>query len=150
MMPCVLGGIVATTRRYLLGEHPRLGALTVLAVGIATASLLVPFGLLEIGVSGPSGRLAFAVAFGVLPGVAGGICGWYRLGLPAAVGSGIAPGIAFLFVVAVGAALDLGSFGGGDSPLGPFVLTLTAPGFAFATAGFALAVAITAIRGRIR
>lgn len=137
---------MAPFRQYLYGKHPQRAVLTVVAVGITTAAILVPFGLLEYGVSGRLGTVAFALAFGALPGLAGGICGWYRFGLPAAVGSGIAPGGTFFIVVAVGTALDVGSFGGGDSPLGPFVLILILPGFLLATASFVFAVAVSILR----
>ncbi|WP_436348871.1 hypothetical protein [Natronorubrum sp. FCH18a] len=137
---------MATIRQYLHGEHPQRAVVTVVAVGITTAAILVPFGLLERGVSGLVGTSAFAIAFGVLPGLAGGICGWYRLGFPAAAGSGVAPGVVFYLIVAVGAALDVGSFGGGDSPLGPFALLLTMPSFLMAIVGFTLAVVVAILR----
>ncbi|ELY73191.1 hypothetical protein C488_14175 [Natrinema pellirubrum DSM 15624] len=137
---------MATLRQHLYGEHPLRALVTVIAVGGTTALLLIPFGLLEIGVSGLIGTAVFAIALGVVPGVAGGICGRYRLGFPAAVGSGIAPGVAFYLVVAVGAALEVGSFGGGDSPLGPFALLLTTPSFLLATAGFTLTILVTILR----
>lgn len=129
-------------RSVLVPARPRLALGVVAAVGAATAAVLVPFGLLRIGVSGLVGRLAFLVVFGVVPALAGGICGRYRLGVPAAAASGVAPGVAFFLVVAVGAALEVGTFGGGDSPLGPFALALTAPSVALALLGFGLAVAI--------
>lgn len=129
---------MAPIRRYLSGEHPRRAAATVVAVGLATAGILGPFGLLEIGISGQLGEIAFALAFGVLPGLAGVVCGWYRFGFPAALGSGVASGVAFYLVVTIGAALSVGSFGGGDSPLGPFALLLTAPSVASSTVGFTL------------
>lgn len=144
--PWVLVDTVATIRRNVDGEHPQHAFVTVVAVGVTTSLLLLPFGLFEIGFSGLLGTGAFAIAFGVVPGIAGGICGWYRLGFPAAVGSGVAPGVAFYIVVAVGAAVDVGSFGGGDSPLGPFALLLTTPSFLLAIAGFTLAVVVTRLR----
>lgn len=137
---------MTTIRQYLGGEHPQRAVVAVVAVGSTAAVILVPFGLFERGVSGVVGRSAFAIVFGVLPGLAGGLCGWYRLGVPAAVGSGVAPGVVFYVLVAVGAALNVGSFGGGDSPLGPFALLLTLPSFLMATAGFTLAVTVALSR----
>lgn len=138
---------MVSIRQSLYGEHPRIAVVLVLAVAITTAAVLIPFGALEIDISGLLGQLAFVVVFGVLPWLAGGICGWYRLGLPTAAASGLAPGISFYLVVAVGTALDVGSFGGGDSPLSPFTLVLTAPSLASAMMGFILTtVAATAKR----
>lgn len=133
-------------REYLYGEQPQRAVVAVIAVGSTAAVILAPFGLLEWGVSGVVGRSAFAIVFGVLPGLAGGLCGWYKVGFPAAVGSGIAPGAVFYLLVAVGAALNVGSFGGGDSPLGPFALLVTLPSFLMATAGFTLTVALAILR----
>lgn len=133
---------VATVNQYLYGKRPQCAIITVVAVGVATGAILIPFGLFEIGFSGPLGSSAFAIAFGVLPGVAGGICGWYRLGFPAVAGSGTAPGVVFYLVVAVGTALNVGSFGGGDSPLGSFTLVLTIPSVVAATVGFVITVTV--------
>ena len=133
---------MATICQYLYGEYTRLGVVTVFGVAVTTAAILVPFGLLEIGFSGLIGTSVFILAFGLLPGLAGGICGWYRLGFPAAAGSGVAPGVAFYLVVVVGVTLNIGSFGAGDSPLVPFALRLTIPSFVAAVAGFILAVAM--------
>lgn len=140
---------MAELRQHLRGERPTAAVATVLGVGVATAAMLVPFGILAVGVSGRLGRGAFLVAFGILPGAAGWICGRYRLGAPAAVGSGVAPGAAFFLAVAVGSTLGVGSFGGGDSPLGRFALALTLPALAAATIGFVLAVAGSAFAARV-
>lgn len=127
-------------RQHLRGERPTAAVATVLGVGVAAAAVLAPFGILAVGVAGRLGTGAFLLAFGVIPGAAGWICGRYRLGAPAAVASGVATGVAFFLLVAVGSALGTGSFGGGDSPLGRFALALTVPGLAAATSGFVLGV----------
>lgn len=137
---------MTTIRQYLGGEHPQRAVVAVVVVGSTAAVILVPFGLFERDVSGVVGRSAFAIVFGILPGLAGGLCGWYRLGVPAVVGSGVAPSVVFYLLVAVGAALNVGSFGGGDSPLGPFALLLTLPSLLMATAGFTLAVTVALFR----
>lgn len=137
---------MTTFQQYLYGEHPQRAVVTVVAVGSTAAVILVPFGLFERGVSGLVGTSAFATVFGVLPGLAGGICGWYKAGFPAAVASGVAPGVVFYLIVTVGAAFNIGSFGGGDSPLEPFAFLLTLPSFLMATAGFAFAVALAILR----
>ena len=139
--------MVTDIRQRLVGEHPSLALGTVVAVGGATAALLVPFGLLEVGMSGVIGTSAVALAFGGVPFVAGGLSGWCRLGVLTAVGSGIAPGGTFYLVVAIGAALGIGSFGGGDSPLGPFALTVTIPSLGAAAVGFILPVVARRVHG---
>lgn len=136
---------VATIYQYLYGEHPQLGGMTVVGVVVTAAAILFPFGLLEIGFSGLVGTSVFMLVFSVLPGLAGGICGWYRLGFLAATGSGVAPSVAFYLVVIVGVALDIGSFGGGDSPLGAFTLVLAILSFVAAIAGFLLTVAVATL-----
>lgn len=139
----VQAATVTTIRQYLHGEHPKRAVETVVAVGVITAIILAPFGLLERGVSGLVGTSAFLISFGVLPGIAGGICGWYRLGFPAAAGSGVAPGVVFYLVVAVGTALDVGGFSGGDSPLGLFALTVSIPSLLMAIISFTLVIAVS-------
>lgn len=133
---------MGAVRRTLWGEHPRFAVATVIAAGATTAIVLAPFGVLELGVSGAVGTGAFAIAFVVIPGLAGGACGWYRLGVPAVAGSGLAPGVAFVLLVSIGAILDVGSFGGGDSPLLPFAITLMVPSVAAASLGFVLGSAV--------
>ncbi|SFB94598.1 hypothetical protein SAMN05444422_103183 [Halobiforma haloterrestris] len=133
-------------RRYLASERPRLSLAVVAAVGATTAAVLVPLGLLGIGTSGRPGIVGFRVAFGLVPAVAGAICGLYRLGLPTAVACGLAPGGTFSLVVVVGTALEVGTFGGGDAPLGPLSVALTAPSFVLALVGFAAGLAVTAVR----
>lgn len=131
---------MATIRERLAVERPILALAMVLAVFVLTTAILVPFGLLDVGLSGSLGESVFALVFVVVPGLAGTLCGWNRLGVPAAAGCGLAPGVAFFLVVTVGAALAVGSFGGGDSPAGPLALVLTAPGLLAAGLGFALAI----------
>ncbi|APW99239.1 hypothetical protein CHINAEXTREME_16320 [Halobiforma lacisalsi AJ5] len=138
---------MVTLRRHLTTERPRLALAVVAAVGATTTTVLVPLGLLGIGTSGRPGIVGFRVAFGLIPAVAGAICGLYRLGLPAAVACGLAPGGTFYLVVVVGAALEVGTVGGGDAPLGPLSVVLTAPSFVLALVGFVAGLAVAAVRG---
>lgn len=137
---------MTTGRRYFSGEFPPRNILPVVTVGLITAAIFVSIGVLEMGFSGFVGTIVFWVIFGLLPGIAGWVCGWYQLGFPAAAGSGVAPGVAFFVVGGIGATLNVGSFGGGDSPLGPLALVLTAPGILAATIGFVLAVVIATVQ----
>lgn len=50
-------------------------------------------------------------------------------------------------LVAVGSVLDLGSVGGGDSPLGVVALALAIPGFVLATVSFVLGASAAVSRG---
>lgn len=50
-------------------------------------------------------------------------------------------------LVAVGSVLDLGSVGGGDSPLGVVALALAIPGFVLATVSFVLGASAAVRRG---
>lgn len=127
-------------RQTLTGTNPRGAVAVVVAVGLATAALLGPFGVFSIPVAGVPAGGALAVGFGLLPALAGGVCGYYRLGMVGAVGSGIAPGAAFVLFVAVGTALEIGSIGGGDAPLVRFGLLLATPGVVLAIIGFGLGV----------
>lgn len=137
---------MAALRSYLRGEEPRLAVVAVLTTAVAAAIPLFSLGVFGIGVSGTVGEAAFAVVFVVVPTVAGCLCGWRRLGYPAAAASGLAPGGAFYVVVAVGAALGIGTFGGGDSPLFPFSLMVGSVGFLLATVGFGVGVAVAVLR----
>ena len=137
---------MAPIRRYLFGEHLRGAVVAVAATGIAAAVTLAPFGIFRLDVDGRLGIGAFVVVFGLLPGIGGFISARRRFGILAAIGCGIAPGVAFVVVVAVGAALNVGSFGGGDSPLGSFALTLVLPSLVMALIGFLLGI-VAAIRG---
>lgn len=58
------------------------------------------------------------------------------------------PGVAFYTVVALGTSFDVGTFGGGNSPLVPFTFLLVSGSFVWATAGFALAVSVALLSRR--
>ena len=134
-------------RAYAFGTRPRDATALVAAVAILETVVLVLLGIVGTGAAGGAG---LGLVFGVVPGVAGAVCGRARLGYPAAVAVGLVPGVAFYVVVAVGAALDVGGFGGGDSPLLPFAAVLGSAGLVWATAGFCLGVGAAAVAERRR
>lgn len=121
-------------------EDPTLAVMLVAAVVLGVAALLAPLGLFRMEASGIPGQGAFFLAFGILPLVGGVLAARDELGLLTALGAGLAPGIAFAGLVGIGSSLDIGSFGGGDSPLIPFTLVLTVPSVVLATVGFVLAL----------
>ncbi|SDR30827.1 hypothetical protein [Natronobacterium texcoconense] len=118
-------------RTYVTGEDAELAVLVVglISVGVTVSLGLIP--LLGLGDSGQS--LLETIAFGVLPGIGGLICGWYSLGAIAAIGVGIAPGfVMYLYQVVLGTNGDLSRIG--------FSLMLTSVSLPIALVGFAAGI----------
>ncbi len=124
---------------YVYGERPRRGAVVAAAAAVLAALSVGGAGLL--GVTGTPVVFIFAATYGLLPAIAGGICGWGRMGYPAAAVAGVATGVAFFVVVTLGGAFEAGIFTGEDDPLLAFSIALAMMGFVWSTAGFAVGVA---------
>ncbi|CAI50145.1 uncharacterized protein NP_4108A [Natronomonas pharaonis DSM 2160] len=129
-----------TLAAYATGERPRAATGVVVAVAAVAAVSLAALGAMEAAFGDAPSGAVFMFVVGPLPVAAGAVCGWFRLGFPAAAVSGVSTGVAFYVVVAVGAAVDVGGFGGGDTPLAAFSMVLASTGLVWATGGFVAGV----------
>ena len=129
-----------TLAAYATGERPRAATGVVVAVAVVATVSLAALGAIEAAFGNAPSGAVFVFVFGPLPVAAGAVCGWFRLGFPAAAVSGVSTGVTFYAVVAVGAAVDVGGFGGGDTPLAAFSVVMASTGLVWATGGFAAGV----------
>lgn len=125
--------VVEAVRLYLFGDHPLLASSIVVAVGLGVAISYSAVGLLGLTPTEPPGSWIFIVGLWVVPILAGIVCGWYRLGFLAALGSGLAS-IAAMYLIQI--VSDSGT--NGDLPEIVFAVMLGGQSVLFAVGGFLL------------
>lgn len=131
-MTSTLSRLAVALRPYVVGQNGKPAVLVVALTGVGVALSL---GLMELFGLGHSGQsLLESVAFGVLPGLAAVICGWYRLGALAAGGVGLAPG-------AVVSVHQLATETSGHLSVWAFPFMLTTVTVPIALAGFGVGIA---------